>query len=132
MAINLKKVDATNINDLINVLNHNFALIQNSPLYKGIPGNKGEQGERGEKGQRGNIFVYTSRATLLKVFNESTDTFMNTINGNWRDDCAIYTTHHHTHERQQHRTTSHPHHLRRKPRPGHRRHPRRCPGGYPA
>ena len=82
MAINLRKIESGNINDIINVINHNFALIQNSPLYKGIPGNKGEQGERGDKGQRGNIFVFTSRATLLKVFNKSTDTFMNLISGN--------------------------------------------------
>ena len=82
MAINLNKIDSTNIDEMVRVLNQNFALIQNSPLYKGIPGNKGDQGERGDRGQRGNIFVFTSRATLLKVFNKSTDTFMNPISGN--------------------------------------------------
>lgn len=58
----LKKVTYESLEQFLESINSNFAIIENSPLYKGIPGNGGAPGNQGLIGQRGSqfIFVYFS------------------------------------------------------------------------
>lgn len=58
MSDTLRKINYTNIEQFLEDLNSNFALIQNSPLYKGIPGEEGEDGEQGLMGVRGTKFLF--------------------------------------------------------------------------
>ena len=56
---NLYKIEYTSINQLIEDLNRNFAVIENSPLYKGIPGKDGK-GDKGDRGDRGSRFFFVN------------------------------------------------------------------------
>lgn len=54
----LKKVNYTTLSQFVEDINRNFAIIQNSPLYKGIPGEAGADGITGPQGQRGSSFFF--------------------------------------------------------------------------
>jgi hypothetical protein len=54
----LQKINFTNLNKFVNDINANFAIVENSPLFKGIPGQQGSTGQQGTPGHRGtSIFV---------------------------------------------------------------------------
>lgn len=54
----LKKVQYTSLTQFVEDINRNFAIIQNSPLYKGIPGETGDPGIQGPMGTRGSRFFF--------------------------------------------------------------------------
>lgn len=66
IAENLKSIQYQNLEQFIEDINRNFAVIQNSPLYRGIPGKGGNPGTTGLRGLRGSVFVFAT----LKSFNE--------------------------------------------------------------
>ena len=49
----LQKVEFDNLATFLATINNNFSIIQNSPLFKGVPGEQGVQGETGSQGDRG-------------------------------------------------------------------------------
>ena len=55
----LKNITYTNLEQFVEDLNANFAIIQNSPLYKGVPG-KPAQAIQGLRGIRGNQFLFVN------------------------------------------------------------------------
>ncbi len=65
----LKKMAFENIEQFMNDLNNQFAIIQNSPLFKGIPGESiiGEMGPPGERGSR-LFFVEPKMSEFLSNF----------------------------------------------------------------
>ena len=65
MSNTLQKLSYQNLEQFVEDLNRNFAVIQNSPLYKGIPGKGGEPGI-GIQGIRGSQFIFID----LKKFSE--------------------------------------------------------------
>jgi hypothetical protein len=54
----LIKLNWENQAKLIDDLNRNFAIIENSPLYKGVPGEPGTKGDTGTSGVRGSRFFF--------------------------------------------------------------------------
>lgn len=62
----LKKISYDNLQQFVADINRNFAIIQNSPLYKGIPGKGGDEGKPGTKGERGSRFFFVD----INKFNE--------------------------------------------------------------
>lgn len=48
-------------------LNQNLAIIQNSPLFKGIPGEEGDPGATGQQGSRGSRFVFVNQYSLALI-----------------------------------------------------------------
>jgi hypothetical protein len=62
----LKKITFTNIDQFVEEINRNFAVVENSPLYKGIPGKSGIPGSPGNFGQRGSKFIFVN----YQKFNE--------------------------------------------------------------
>lgn len=49
----LQKVEQSSLSNMLQIINHNFALLQNSPFFKGIPGEPGDKGDQGIQGDRG-------------------------------------------------------------------------------
>nr|DAJ29059.1 MAG TPA: short tail fiber protein [Caudoviricetes sp.] len=58
MGKTLKKLQYNSLSQFVEDINRNFAVIQNSPLYKGIPGDPGEPGSPGKLGTRGSRFFF--------------------------------------------------------------------------
>ena len=56
----LKKIEYQNLPQFLEDVNKNFAVIQNSPLYKGIPGDGGSPGNPGLRGIRGIKFLFVN------------------------------------------------------------------------
>lgn len=54
----LQLIDWTTLEDFLEKLNWNFAVVQNSPHFKGIPGKPGIPGEEGFDGMRGSKFIF--------------------------------------------------------------------------
>ena len=54
----LKKVEYTNLQEFVELINYNFAVLENSPFFKGVPGKKGLKGDTGIKGVRGIKFFF--------------------------------------------------------------------------
>lgn len=52
-----------NLNQFLEDINQNFAIIQNSPMFKGVPGQEGSQGKQGVAGERGSriVLVYFNK-----------------------------------------------------------------------
>jgi hypothetical protein len=63
----LRKIQYSNLNQFLTDLNSNFAQIENSPLYKGIPGTDGT-GIQGLRGIRGTQFLFVNYANFLIQF----------------------------------------------------------------
>ena len=63
----LVKIKYNDINQFVIDINRNFAVLQNSPLYKGIPGKK-IIGDIGPKGIRGSQFLFVSYAQFVNQF----------------------------------------------------------------
>ncbi len=54
----LEKIEYQNLQQFIDAVNRNFAVVQNSPLFKGIPGDEGDDGLPGPKGERGSKIFF--------------------------------------------------------------------------
>lgn len=67
MSQTLKKITFTDLASFVESINANFAIVENSPLYKGIPGNRGADGV-GIPGQRGTKFIFVSYIDFVTVF----------------------------------------------------------------
>jgi len=88
----LQKLQFTSMDDFLDALNANFAVIQNSPLYKGIPGNLGGTGGTGLTGTRGSEFIFVSLAPFqaqfpgeLQALSDITLVYINSKLGNFDD-----------------------------------------------
>ena len=46
----LKKIQYETLEQFVEDLNRNFAIVENSPLYKGVPGKEGDPGDPGNRG----------------------------------------------------------------------------------
>lgn len=66
----LQKVEFDNLASFLATINNNFAIIQNSPLFKGVPGEQGEQGETGSQGDRGTKIFPVVFEKFVEVFPE--------------------------------------------------------------
>jgi hypothetical protein len=64
----LQKLEFSTMDQFLDALNRNFAVIQNSPLYKGVPGNEGEEGGTGLTGTRGGTFIFVELAPFQTQF----------------------------------------------------------------
>lgn len=64
----LRKIAFENLDQFTEDLNRNFAVIQNSPLFKGIPGKKGNPGDGGLRGTRGSNFIFVYFDKFIEVF----------------------------------------------------------------
>lgn len=64
----LKKITYENLAQFEEAINRNFAIIENSPLYKGIPGTEGGDGEQGLRGIRGIKFLFVIYANFNEQF----------------------------------------------------------------
>ena len=64
----LKKIEYQNLEQFQADINTNFAIIQNSPLYKGIPGEEGEPGNIGPRGIRGIKFLFINLVKFQEQF----------------------------------------------------------------
>lgn len=56
----LRKISFNTIEQFCEDINRNFAVIQNSPLFKGVPGDEGEPGAIGTPGIRGSQFFFVA------------------------------------------------------------------------
>lgn len=54
----LETVVFENLEQFVDVINRNYAVIQNSPLFRGIPGDDAEPGDEGPQGKRGSKFFF--------------------------------------------------------------------------
>ena len=63
----LKRISYDNLEQFVADLNSNFGIIQNSPLYKGVPGKKGIS-TQGLRGIRGNQFLFVNYANFNTQF----------------------------------------------------------------
>lgn len=76
----LLKISYQSLQQFVEDINRNFAIIQNSPLYKGVPGDQGDQGNPGLGGKRGSRFFFLRLEKFLNaypdvIFNGSQITF---------------------------------------------------------
>lgn len=81
----LRKIDFLNLEQFCEDINRNFAVIQNSPLFKGIPGEPGNPGNPGNPGVRGSQFFFVKLSNFtpnfpgeLKTGSDITLEFINT------------------------------------------------------
>ena len=56
----LTKIEYQNLQQFIDSINRNFAVVQNSPLFKGIPGDDGDDGNIGPSGIRGSQIFFVN------------------------------------------------------------------------
>ena len=68
----LKKVTYESLQQFVEALNSNFAIIENSPLFKGVPGNPGGPGNQGLAGQRGSQFIFVYFSNFNTIFGDVT------------------------------------------------------------
>jgi hypothetical protein len=64
----LQKITFTTMDAFLSAVNQNFAVIENSPLYKGISGDEGPDGGTGLTGTRGSQFIFVTLAAFQNVF----------------------------------------------------------------
>jgi hypothetical protein len=64
----LKKIEFSTIEQFLEDINRNFAVVENSPLYKGIPGNPGGPGGPGLSGVRGVKFLFVKLSNFQTQF----------------------------------------------------------------
>lgn len=85
-AQNLQKIEWTTLQEFLSKINANFAMIQNSPLFKGIPG-ESIQGDQGPEGRRGGKFLFV-------VYNPNFVNAFGLVGGSTNDiDVNFLTTH---------------------------------------
>lgn len=63
----LAAVQFTDINQFVEDINNRFAIIQNSPLFKGVAG-KSVQGDKGDSGLRGSVMSFVNFAKFTEQF----------------------------------------------------------------
>lgn len=81
-AQSLQKIEWTTLQEFVSKINANFAIIQNSPLFKGIPG-ESIQGDVGPKGRRGGKFLFVKFSpNFVDAFNLS-GVSANDIDAEW-------------------------------------------------
>ena len=68
---------------MLEQLNNNFALIQNSPYFKGVPGDQGEPGEKGNTGLRGTKIFAANFDKFKAQFPELVNQSISTLNAEW-------------------------------------------------
>src|ERR1035437_5171835 len=68
--VSLKRVTYESLQQFVEDLNSNFAIIQNSPLYKGIAGDEGIGGNNGLQGPRGSQFIFVNFANFNTIFGD--------------------------------------------------------------
>lgn len=78
----LQKIQYTSIEDFVRDLNKNFAIIQNSPLFKGIPGMPGESGAPGKQGLRGSSLLFVDTKKFIKYFKGTVQITLEWLNNN--------------------------------------------------
>jgi len=66
MSQTLQKIEFSDLHAMLASLNANFAIIENSPLFKGIPGTPGDQGNPGNQGPRGSIFILARLSKFIE------------------------------------------------------------------
>lgn len=64
----LKKISYDNIDQFNEDINHNFGILQNSPLFRGIPGQEGIPGTDGLRGVRGIKFIFVDLLSFQQQF----------------------------------------------------------------
>ena len=64
----LKKIEFNTLPQFLEDLNSNLAVIENSPLFKGIPGDEGQDGGPGIRGDRGSRFLFVNLSSFIDVF----------------------------------------------------------------
>jgi len=67
----MKKIKATNFNELVEELNHNFSVLLASPLFRGLAGAPGSLGNDGPQGSRGSLWSYIDLPTLNTEFSST-------------------------------------------------------------
>lgn len=67
----LQKIVYKNLKQFEDDVNSNFAVIQNSPLFKGVSGEKGSDGQQGLRGIRGSKFFVVDVNKFIKEFPNS-------------------------------------------------------------
>lgn len=77
--MNLDKVTFENMQSFLEIINHNFALIDNSPLFKGIPGPTPDA-IPGQQGIRGTKFIFVKMENFINVFPDLSSSPISTIN----------------------------------------------------
>lgn len=86
----LVRVDYQNLESFLEQVNRNFAIIQNSPLFKGIPGNTPEPGERGEPGKRGSNIIFVDFHKFIRTYGTELSSESN-LNLKWFNDNLLTT-----------------------------------------
>ena len=94
----LQQITYQNLQQLIDDLNSNFSIIQNSPYFKGIPGLDGNEGPIGPQGERGTKFIFVANHidSLKNIFptisgiNDVTLNFLNTIVNDFQQSILLY------------------------------------------
>lgn len=64
----LKKIQYETLEQFVEDLNRNFAIVENSPLYKGVPGKEGDPGDPGNRGIRGIKFLFVNYGNFTSQF----------------------------------------------------------------
>lgn len=78
----LQKVQYSSLQQFLEDINRNFAIIENSPFYKGLPGNPGDGGDPGGQGIRGSITMFVRLSNFNKYF-QNTIISASNINLDW-------------------------------------------------
>lgn len=66
----LKKVEYENLEKFLEIINSNFAILENSPLYRGIPGDDGSPGNVGSPGIRGSKLFFIKTEDMKNIWGE--------------------------------------------------------------
>lgn len=79
----LQKIEFDNLATFLAAINNNFAIIQNSPLFKGIPGEQGETGNVGPQGDRGTKIFPVIFDKFREVFSELEGQYVGALTPDW-------------------------------------------------
>lgn len=82
MASGLIKIEFDNMANFLARLNENFSTIENSPLFKGLPGLQGLPGDS-IVGPRGTIYIFTKFSNFVVQFPELTNSNPNILTGEY-------------------------------------------------
>lgn len=80
----LQKIEQGSLSEILAQINHNFGLLQNSPFFKGIPGEPGEPGGQGIKGDRGTKIFCAEFTAFRDLFpSELRNQPITAVNAEW-------------------------------------------------